>query len=410
MGNDIESRSNASQPLLPDPKEYASSGNSDSKNGAQGSDQTPKLSSLSERNMNSHGGLLERMAARAGFSAPKLKTDSIRPPALVQNQELRSPYFTIPPGLSPTTLLDSPVFLSNSLVQSSPTTGKFAFPSIGDSRNSALFMGASDNNKETSFNNNDASSFAFKPVIETGPSLFPETISKVPPSNLSWQSVPGIEVSVHSENPRVHQSAEPTLVHTQSGTLEQSVFSRSYTEGVSNIISEPRTFQAVAGSMEHSPPPDEQQDEDIDQRGGGDPNAVGAPADDGYNWRKYGQKQVKGSEYPRSYYKCTHPNCQVKKKVERSHEGHITEIILGFGFGMNQQGLANLAMAGLGPNQGKFPVPPVHSYLGQQHPMNDMRPKAEPKMEPSSDPGLNLSNDSSVYQQFTSRLPLGPQM
>ena len=50
-------------------------------------------------------------------------------------------------------------------------------------------------------------------------------------------------------------------------------------------------------------------------------------SDDGYNWRKYGQKQVKGSEYPRSYYKCTHPNCQVKKKVERSHDGQITEII-----------------------------------------------------------------------------------
>ncbi|KAL6969749.1 WRKY Transcription Factor [Sarracenia purpurea var. burkii] len=51
------------------------------------------------------------------------------------------------------------------------------------------------------------------------------------------------------------------------------------------------------------------------------------PADDHYNWRKYGQKQVKGSEYPRSYYKCTHPNCPVKKKVERSLDGQITEII-----------------------------------------------------------------------------------
>ncbi|KAK9138964.1 hypothetical protein Sjap_009558 [Stephania japonica] len=51
------------------------------------------------------------------------------------------------------------------------------------------------------------------------------------------------------------------------------------------------------------------------------------PSEDGYNWRKYGQKQVKGSEYPRSYYKCTHPNCQVKKKIERSHDGQITKII-----------------------------------------------------------------------------------
>lgn len=50
------------------------------------------------------------------------------------------------------------------------------------------------------------------------------------------------------------------------------------------------------------------------------------PACDGYNWRKYGQKKVKASECPRSYYKCTQRNCSVKKKVERSIDGHITEI------------------------------------------------------------------------------------
>ncbi|KAL5743078.1 hypothetical protein ACOSP7_029810 [Xanthoceras sorbifolium] len=58
------------------------------------------------------------------------------------------------------------------------------------------------------------------------------------------------------------------------------------------------------------------------------PAAAGdRPSYDGYNWRKYGQKQVKGSEYPRSYYKCTHPNCPVKKKVERSFDGQIAEIV-----------------------------------------------------------------------------------
>ena len=49
--------------------------------------------------------------------------------------------------------------------------------------------------------------------------------------------------------------------------------------------------------------------------------------DDGYNWRKYGQKVVKGSEHPRSYYKCTHPNCEVKKIIESSFTGQITEIM-----------------------------------------------------------------------------------
>ncbi|XP_057526977.1 WRKY transcription factor 1-like [Amaranthus tricolor] len=51
------------------------------------------------------------------------------------------------------------------------------------------------------------------------------------------------------------------------------------------------------------------------------------PAEDGYNWRKYGQKNVKGNEYIRNYYKCTHPNCQAKKQVERSQDGRITDII-----------------------------------------------------------------------------------
>ncbi|KAJ0237967.1 WRKY transcription factor 3 [Hirschfeldia incana] len=57
------------------------------------------------------------------------------------------------------------------------------------------------------------------------------------------------------------------------------------------------------------------------------PQSTDKPADDGYNWRKYGQKQVKGSDFPRSYYKCTNPKCPVKKKVERSVDGQVTEII-----------------------------------------------------------------------------------
>lgn len=42
--------------------------------------------------------------------------------------------------------------------------------------------------------------------------------------------------------------------------------------------------------------------------------------EDGYRWRKYGQKAVKNSPFPRSYYRCTNSKCSVKKRVERSSE------------------------------------------------------------------------------------------
>ncbi|CAA0815494.1 Probable WRKY transcription factor 34 [Striga hermonthica] len=171
------------------------------------------------------GSLAERMAARAGFSAPpRLNTEAIKPP------KLQSPYLTIPPGLSPTSLLESPVFLSNAM----------------------LFSTADER-----------------------------------------QSI---------EDPLKPQPNKSGLLFDQS-----------------NFSNPDKIDCPIYLPDNSSPPPDEHEDED--------PTASNCSGEDGYSWRKYGQKHVKGSEYPRSYYKCTHQNCPVKKKVERSHEGHVTEII-----------------------------------------------------------------------------------
>ena len=103
---------------FPAPGDQAVFRNTDEKIGERAGDLVNKLSAFPEQKMSSRGGLVERMAARAGFNAPRLHTESIRPADISQNSEVRSPYLTIPPGLSPTSLLDSPVFLSNSLVSS----------------------------------------------------------------------------------------------------------------------------------------------------------------------------------------------------------------------------------------------------------------------------------------------------
>ncbi|KAJ4832883.1 hypothetical protein Tsubulata_020191 [Turnera subulata] len=67
-------------------------------------------------------------------------------------------------------------------------------------------------------------------------------------------------------------------------------------------------------------------------------------SEDGYHWRKYGQKLVKGNEFVRSYYKCTHPSCPVKKQLECSHEGQIEDIVY-FGQHEHPKPQVNLPLA-----------------------------------------------------------------
>ncbi|KAF8091940.1 hypothetical protein N665_0431s0009 [Sinapis alba] len=173
-------------------------------------------------------------------SVPKFKSATPSPLPL-------SSYFSLPPGLTHADLLDSPLLFTSSNVLPSPTTGTFPAESLNWKNNGLLI----NQNEIKAEDGKEHFDFSFT-TNQTSPPLF--------------------------------------ISHFQTGVepLPQ--------------VDAPKFESSHTGNMKTS--------------------------EDGYNWRKYGQKQVKGSENPRSYFRCTYPNCVTKKKVETSLiKGHITEII-----------------------------------------------------------------------------------
>ncbi|CAK8563785.1 unnamed protein product [Lathyrus sativus] len=183
----------------------------------QDGDSGTQLSDGSYRNdhkLNSRGGLVERIAARTGFNAPRLNTEGIRSTELSLNSEIQSPYLTIPLGLSPATLLDSPVFLANSLAQPSPTTGKFPFVSNGNIRGTELSSDDQQKSKLNGFNDMYASSFAFKPAPDTGPFFYHGAGRNINQTTLPQQTLHSFEASVQSQ--RVDATENKSSLHLKA--------------------------------------------------------------------------------------------------------------------------------------------------------------------------------------------------
>ncbi|XP_042380038.1 probable WRKY transcription factor 2 [Zingiber officinale] len=73
------------------------------------------------------GGLAQRMATRKGFNVPKLDTANIPSTSTISSLEIPLPYLTIPSGLSPTALFESPALFSDISDQPPPAIGKLEF-------------------------------------------------------------------------------------------------------------------------------------------------------------------------------------------------------------------------------------------------------------------------------------------
>ncbi|KAI3516576.1 hypothetical protein L1887_15497 [Cichorium endivia] len=126
--------------------------------------------------------------------------------------------------------------------------------------------------------------------------------------------------------------------------------------------------------------------------------------EDGYRWRKYGQKAVKNSPFPRSYYRCTNSKCTVKKRVERSstdpttvittYEGQHCHHTVGFPRGlMTHEGAYARLLASHNTTQQL--IYPRSRLSEMDH--NLGASQSQPKLE-SNEPGNNNNNQTHVFQ------------
>ncbi|GJN02615.1 hypothetical protein PR202_ga19985 [Eleusine coracana subsp. coracana] len=213
--------------------------------------------------------LAERMQARAGFRVPELSMPfSTATGADNAVSGAPSPYLTIPPGLSPATLLESPVFLSNAMVcvvlfsasldfelsvriviaflygmlnwwrfkngQSSPTTGKLFILGGTNDTNPNRFEGPPQGD--------GTGAFSFKP-LDLKSSHYITEAKKECSRNNQHPSAPSTQASVKTE----------TKVQTvQEANLPGHLNQQQLNDGQRNCNKRSRLAPDTAASTEHA--------------------------------------------------------------------------------------------------------------------------------------------------------------
>ncbi|KAI3446942.1 hypothetical protein Pfo_003607 [Paulownia fortunei] len=117
---------------------------------------------------------------------------------------------------------------------------------------------------------------------------------------------------------------------------------------------------------------------------------------DGYNWRKYGQKQVKSPEGSRSYYRCTFSDCYAKKIECCDRSNRLIETVYRSYHNHDPPQKVN----GTRENRPALPIVPVNGSNDTSHPVrcvNDPAPST-----PSKEPLLGIDEIPETKQQESS--------
>ncbi|KAL0853860.1 hypothetical protein Bca101_059012 [Brassica carinata] len=228
------------------------------------------------------GGLHDRVAARLGFDIPPLEIESVSPFLQSPNMFSKSTSQIIPPcpspnGAPPETVENSgaanaTMIVSNNNILHRPQGGSDDFP------------------KEKSFYITSHESNAGSVGAPLVPSCDSEVVSETDVINLISLENGGEDNDKDREYNQEEDKVEDPNVEPPSRKKRKMVVSNM--KGVTRQNGTQMIIIQVESEEDHP--------------------------DDGFRWRKYGQKVVTGNANPRSYYRCTYNGCKVRKHVERS--------------------------------------------------------------------------------------------